>query len=747
MHITDREQNMGITHLLDPFRMNDWNNRTFFWVFQAIQIIFLGVVTLDLAGHYVPIAREALAFLYLTFLPGILVLKALRLHDLGAIETVLYSAGLSLVVVMLTGLAANFVYPLLGYTQPFSFAILLLTLVVVMQVLLYLALTQDSGRTGKSPGLTIPASPAVPFLILLPFLAIIGTYVRDAYHMVTILFLLLALIAIIGLAVGFDRLIPKSCYPLGVYAIALALLYHTALISGYVWGYDIHHELHLVNGVLTSGIWDMTIPYNTNGMLSVVALVPAYSLICNMDPVWVFKILYPLLFALVPLGLYRAIEKQTDARIGFLSAFFFISFFTFYTEMLSLARQQIAELFLALTILVMIDKTMDRGRQAFLMVVFAFAMIVSHYGLSYIYLAALIPAWLLLAIPERLRSRLPERVARGAALLEPDILAPAGSRGKATVRTLILPYILISAALAYFWYSTVAEGTALATVTDIGDKIWNTLFSSTFNPKTAQGMHILTSQSVTPLHSLAKVIHIVTQALIAVGLLATLRKRERWRIAPEYLAISLVFLLVNIAAIAVPFFASSLNTSRLYHITLIFLAPFAIIGGIALYERLTGWIHAAGDAPFMGTAHQALSVFFVIFFLFNSGFLYQVMDDDPTSMALDTGGDKPVFNGREVQGAIWLFSEGNKRPIYVDGTRWWLLQGFNPDTQRYVPADASLLEPNSYLYFGTYNLVRESIRVEAQEHAATTATYTGADGFIQGHHRVYDNAGSAIYYR
>ncbi|NLB00372.1 MAG: DUF2206 domain-containing protein, partial [Methanomicrobiales archaeon] len=302
-------------------------------------------------------------------------------------------------------------------------------------------------------------------------------------------------------------------------------------------------------------------------------------------------------------------------------------------------------------------------------------------------------------------------------------------------------------ALAYFWYSTVAEGTALATITGIGDRIWNTLFIGTFDPKTAQGMHILTSQSVTPLHSLAKVIHIVTQGLIAVGLLATLRKRERWRISPEYLAISLVFLLVNIAAIAVPFFASSLNTSRLYHITLIFLAPFAIIGGIALYERLTGWIHSARDAPFMGTAYQALSAFFVIFFLFNSGFLYQVMNDDPTSMALDTGGDKPVFNDKEVQGAAWLFSEGNKRPIYVDGTRWWLLQGFSPDTQRYVPADASLLEPNSYLYFGTYNLVRESIRVEAQEHAATTATYTGADGFIQEHHRVYDNAGSAIYYR
>ncbi|KLK89298.1 membrane protein [Methanoculleus sediminis] len=733
--------------LPNPFRMNDWNNKTFFWVFQAIQIVFLGVVCLDLVGYYIPIAREALAFLYLTFIPGVLVLKALRLHDLGTIETVLYSAGLSLVVVMLTGLTANFVYPLLGYTRPFSFAILLLTLVAVVQVLLYLALTRDKGRTGESPGLAVPSSPAVPFLMLLPFLAIIGTYLRDNYHMVTLLFLLLVLIAVIGLAVGFDRLIPKSCYGLGIYTIALSLLYHTSLISEYVWGYDIHHELHLANGVLIPGLWDMTIPYNTNGMLSVVALVPIYSLICDLDPVWIFKIVYPLLFALVPLGLYRAVEKQTDARIGFLSIFFFFSFFTFYTEMISLARQQIAELFLALTVLAMIDKTMDRGKRAFLMIAFAFAMIVSHYGLSYIYLFSLVPAWLLLAVPERLYSWLPERLARGISLMRPDPLVPARTGGRAPVRTLVLPYILIFAALTYLWYSTVAEGTALATVTGIGDKIWNTLFTDSFNPTTAQGMHILTSQSTTLLHGLAKVVHIATQGLIAVGLLATLARRERWRIEPEYLAVSLVFLLINVAGIVVPFFASSLNTSRLYHITLIFLAPFAIIGGIALYERLTGWIHAIRAAPFMGTAYQALAAFFVVFFLFNSGLLYQVMDDNPTSMALDTAGDKPVFNGREVQGAVWLFSEGNERPIYVDGTRWWLLLGFNPGSQRYVPANASLLEPNSYLYFGTYNLMRESIRIETQAHAVTTATYTDAERFIRDHHRIYDNAGSAVYYR
>ncbi|MBP7412208.1 MAG: DUF2206 domain-containing protein, partial [Methanoculleus sp.] len=502
-------------HLPNPLQMNDWDNKTFFWAFQALQLAFVGVVCLDLIGYYIPIAREVLAFIYLTFLPGILVLKALRLHDLGTIETALYSVGLSLAVLMITGLFANTAYPLLGYARPFSFEILFLTIVGVVQVLLYLALTRDREHAGAShAGLEVSIPPpAAPFLALLPFFAIVGTYIRNEYHMVTLLFLLLVLIAVIGLAVGFDRLIPASCYPLAVYTIALSLLYHTSLISEYIWGYDIHHELHLANNVLMPGIWDMTIPYNTNAMLSVVMLVPTYSLICDLDPVWVFKILYPLLFALVPLGLYRAIEKQTNSKIGFFSVFFFVSFFTFYTEMISLARQQIAELFLALTVLAMVDKSMDRGRRTFLMVTFGFAMIVSHYGLSYIYLFSLIPAWLLLILPDYLPSGILERLRGMAGALVRDPLAPQETASRSGLRTLVLPYILVFAVLTYLWYSTVAEGTAFATIAGIGDKIISTLFAESFNPATVQGMHILTSQSVTPLHSLAKIVHIATQGL------------------------------------------------------------------------------------------------------------------------------------------------------------------------------------------------------------------------------------------
>jgi hypothetical protein len=57
------------------------------------------------------------------------------------------------------------------------------------------------------------------------------------------------------------------------------------------------------------------------------------------------------------------------------------------------------------------------------------------------------------------------------------------------------------------------------------------------------------------------------------------------------------------------------------------------------------------------------------------------------------------------------------------------------------------VEPGSYLYFGTYNLVRDSVRIEVQEHAVTAADYADAGRFTRNQNRIYDNAGSVVYYR
>jgi uncharacterized membrane protein len=381
--------------------MNDWETKKFLKVVLTIQLAFWGTIGLDAVGLQIPIVRQFIGFVYLTFIPGILVLRILKLHKLGSIETLLYTVGLSIATLMFTGLFMNTAYPFFGISGPISVTPLIITISILILILCIISYIMDRDHSNPSfIDVGEIVSPPVLFLCLIPFLSIFGVYLVNFQHNNTILMFLIILLAIIAVSIGFDKFIPKNLYPLAVFIIAISLLYHRSLISMYIWGWDIHHEFYLSNLVMANFQWDPTIPAPTNAMLSIAMVAPIYSIISNMDITWVFKIIYPLLFSLVPLGLYRVFQKQTNDKIAFLSCFFFVSLFIFYGEMLTLARQQIAELFLVLLILVMIDKNMDKIKRSFLYIVFGISLAVSHYGLSYIYMFCLISAWLLLVSGE-----------------------------------------------------------------------------------------------------------------------------------------------------------------------------------------------------------------------------------------------------------------------------------------------------------------------------------------------------------
>ena len=388
-------------NLNNPLQMNDWEIKKFLKVILAIQLAVWGVIGLDAAGLQIPIIRQLICFIYLIFVPGIIILRILKLHNLGNIETLLYTVGSSIATLMFTGLFMNTVYPLFGISGPISIAPFIITISVVVFILCVLSYVRD--KDFSDPGFIDVGnvlSPPALFLCLIPFLAIFGAYLMNFYRDNSLIIVLIIVIALVALLIGFDKSIPKKLYPLAVFVIAISLLFHRSLISMYISGCDIQFEYYLCNSVKMNGIWDPTMFGSLNAMLSLVMLAPIYSIISNMEITWVFKIIYPLLFSLVPLGLYRVFQKQTDDKIAFLSCFFFMSFSTFFGEMPALARQEIAELFLVLLILLMIDKNMNRIKRSFLFIVFGISLVVSHYGLSYFYMFWLISAWLLLVLAE-----------------------------------------------------------------------------------------------------------------------------------------------------------------------------------------------------------------------------------------------------------------------------------------------------------------------------------------------------------
>ena len=58
---------------------------------------------------------------------------------------------------------------------------------------------------------------------------------------------------------------------------------------------------------------------------------------------------------------------------------------TFSLEMIGLCRQQVAELFMALFILLLIDRKIDKGPKLALLIVYSSSIAVSHYALGFIF--------------------------------------------------------------------------------------------------------------------------------------------------------------------------------------------------------------------------------------------------------------------------------------------------------------------------------------------------------------------------
>jgi len=139
--------NMKIIKFL---QMNDLELNNFLSVILSIQLAIWGLVGLDAVGLQIPILRQFIGFIYLIFVPGILILRILKIHNLGNIETLLYTVGLSIITLMFTGFFMNMIYPFFGIPGPISLTPLIITISALVLVLCALSYIRDKDFTDHS---------------------------------------------------------------------------------------------------------------------------------------------------------------------------------------------------------------------------------------------------------------------------------------------------------------------------------------------------------------------------------------------------------------------------------------------------------------------------------------------------------------------------------------------------------------------------------------------------------------------
>lgn len=661
--------------ITNPIQMNDWPIKKFLIMIFTFQLLLWGSIGLDSIGFRIPILRQLVSIIYLTFVPGIIILRVLRLHKLESTESLLYSIGLSLSTLMSIGFFMNIFYPLIGVSKPISIVPLVITVSVIVLILCIFSYIVDKNFFDTNASIYVdfsePFSKQSLLLYCIPLISIFGTYLVNFYMDNTFIILFLILIVFLIYLVEFD-LLQDEYYPLLIFSISISLLYHTSLMSSYLveWA-DVSFEYWFSKNVLIYSIWDPTIYSNVNSMLSIVMIAPIYSILCNLSLTWVYKLVYPFFFSFVPVGLFNIYNKQTNNKTAFYSVFFFMSMFAFYTTMLGLARQQLAELFFVLIITLLANKNVPQTAKSELRIIFVFSMIVSHYAFSYIFIGCLIISWFSIYIVSDNNifdtiKRNEFNFLRSRNLIKKEI----EDENKAISTT----FVLLTVVFAFSWYMYFTNSSVFNSIIYIGNDILSNIIQDFLSAKDTQGLNILLSPTKTGLlGQIYKIIHLSTQIFILVGLTYSLLSTKSSKIQTEYLAISIPFIFMCIAGILIPHFASTINTDRLYGISLLILSPYCIIGGIFIQNLFAKVFKLNILNP--KNILRFFSIFLSIYFLFNSGLIYEFCGYH-TSYSLNPNVvNRTDFDIYEVSGATWgsknIQSEKN---IYASAQDAYLIQ-------------------------------------------------------------------------
>ncbi|MFC9585402.1 hypothetical protein ACFVJ8_21585 [Streptomyces yangpuensis] len=342
----------------------------------------------------VPALLLAPVGLWLLFAAPVLLLRGLTDRVVSTRSgSLLLAAGLAVLLDILVALGVNTALPLLGVERPLTRLVLASATTLVLLVLGILApqsprpLLRGAPLSGARPvawaaGVALLLSVAGPIRLNNGLGGAVST---AALVVVTALIVLLLL---------HHARCSTIVLEAGIYAASATLLLLTSLRGWYITGHDIQREYLYFRLTLGGGFWDIsayTDPYNA--CLSITLLPVSIFRLTGIEDIYVFKAVLPLLFALTPVLVHRAVRNVASPLVALLSAVFFMAFPTFFTDMPFLGRQAIAFLLLACAMLVLTDSRRPLPLRRAVFTVLLAGVVLSHYSTIYVIVGTLATAF------------------------------------------------------------------------------------------------------------------------------------------------------------------------------------------------------------------------------------------------------------------------------------------------------------------------------------------------------------------
>lgn len=615
----------------------------------SLLVAFWASLAATSLGIEVALLRAVFGAALLTLAPGFLILLVLdhRIDRIG--EVVLYAVGFSLVALAVMSVVTSLLYPALGVSEPLSPLSTTLTISVLVLGLIALSYSRDRSLVLRAPSINRRDANIAAFLVCLPVFAALAAHRMNALGSNRLMYAFLLLVAVVVLVS--IRAVPPKLYPFAVFAVASSIFLHRNLITNAVVGSDIQVNYFFVELLLETGIWEPAM-VDVYSSIPVVGTVPAlYSMVTGISAAFVFKLLYTLLFALVPVGIYYAFEDVFGMKAAFVGAYFFTFYFRAFNG--TPGKTRIAQLFVILLVLAMLA---DRDRlpaKEWVGFVFGLGLVFSHYTTTYILVISLAVAYVLGWLYE----------AYSGEDLEWSI---AGT------------YALSLGGAAVGWYALTTPGMlqGVATVlAGIPVEIYSVLSGEAVHRSGASAVE----EGSGPVYQITLLIHMVLMGLAGIGVLSQVfvalfsvdRTRRAKTIKLATLAIPLLMFLG-----ASYFVSGNLGADRMYQIVLVVLAPFMPVGYLSL-KGAVGLVRDV-DVP----VWRPLLAVLAVLLLLNTGAVYNAVGSPVTSdIALDRDTHSLAYTDAEIDGGEWIDDNSAGGPvIYTDSYTGEMFRAIVPET-------------------------------------------------------------------
>ena len=724
---------------------------------KCFYILIIALIITDLAiFSNIPFLRQILGFLFLTLLPGLLILQILKLNKIGFTEKFVLSVGLSISFLMFFGLLINNLSLSLGYETPLSITPLFISLNLAFILLIIIGYkTNKEAFSFTTPDFNLNTAEKA-FLIIpitFPALSIFGMHVMNTADNNIILMFLLFLIPIYVAFVCFlNKKFPKRFYPVVIFLISISLLLLLSLRSNHLIGMDVHTEYYYFRTTLDNFHWSAFGHSTLDACLAISLLPTIYQFILNIPSEFLYKILPSLIYSVSPLVIYVISKKYVEESYAFLASCFFMFQSNFlFTEYN--ARANIAMFFFAFAMMALFSDKIDPLKKRVLFIVFMASCMVSHYSTTYIFFFAMAGTFI------------------GMEML---------SKKYTFKKVISLTITILFFSMIFFWYSQVTETAFNAGVRFVEETFsnLNRFFVEESRGGPAQSLLGKGIMEKGIPHKIQFVFTWLTFALIGIGVITLIRRykemsfpelklkkpdflKDKFEVGYFVLALACSGLLATV--IAVPYITVGYGLDRMYPLAITILSVFFVIGGITLSKHFFFWQKKTcakrKSCFFKGEntsqqiqkdtqvwAYLIILLVLIPHFLSVTGVTYQMFGYQRAITLNSEGEQYNVYyvHDQESYGARWLRDNGELKNtmIYTDLTGGTMLVSqagiLKYDYYSLLVEDRKI---NGYIYLRYYNVVDDKI-LDRQNEEHNIAEYQ--DKFVE-KSKIYNNGGSEVW--